>query len=69
LDTAKDKIKAVEMVVGALQNVWGMYNDFLAANETKQLKSFEKNNDKKKKALKRQLDSGVIDQETYNKEV
>ncbi len=69
LDTAKNKIKAVEMVVGGLQNVWGMYSEFLAANEAKQLKSFEKSNDKKKKALKKQLDSGIIDQETYNKEV
>lgn len=69
LDTAKGKIEAVEKVVGALQNVWGMYNDFLAANEEKSLAKFEKSNNKKKASLKRQLDSGLIDQETYSKEV
>ncbi len=69
LETSAQKIKAVEMVIGGLQNAWGMYSDFLVANEKKQLETLEKSTDKKKKALKRQLDSGLIDQETYNKEV
>ncbi|WP_281991407.1 phage tail tape measure protein [Aquimarina aggregata] len=69
LDTAKEKIKAVELVVGGLQNVWGMYNDFLSANEEKSLSKFKKSNKEKKESLKSQLDSGIIDQETYSKEV
>lgn len=69
LDTAKGKIAAVEMVVAGMQQAWGMYSDFMATNEKKDIDRFKKNNDKKKKELKKKLDAGLIDQATYNKEV
>jgi hypothetical protein len=69
LDTAKGKIEALGTVLRGLQNAWGLYSDFVSAAEQRQLKKFEKNSQKKKAALKRQLDSGRIDQETYAREV
>ncbi len=69
LDTVQQKIKAAEMVVSGLQQVWGMYNDFVAANEKKELENYEKKNQKKKENLKKKLDAGIINQDTYNKEI
>ena len=50
----------------SVQGAWGLYTDFVAS-EQRQLNAIEKNADKKRKALKRQLDNGLIDQEQYNK--
>ncbi|CAL2105478.1 Phage tail protein [Tenacibaculum sp. 190524A02b] len=69
LDKAKGKVAAMSTVLTGLQNAWGMYNQFVAQAEAKQLKEFEKKSEKRKIALKKQLDSGIIDQETYNKKV
>lgn len=56
-----------EIVLQSVQGAWGLYSDFVAASEQRQLNAIEKNADKKRKALKRQLDSGIIDQKQYNK--
>jgi TP901 family phage tail tape measure protein len=69
LDTLYGKLLAGTMVVMALQNAWGQYNQFLDAKENAQLKNFEKASDAKKLKLKRQLDSGVITQKSYNRQV
>lgn len=67
----KGKFGVDEMVfaVSALVNMWGKYNQMVTANENKQLQSFEKSSDQKKTKLKKQLDSGVISQKTYDKQV
>lgn len=67
LDTANEKIAAGEVVVGGLMNAWGMYHEFLAAGEKRSLSNFEKSTNKKKAALKKQLDAGIIDKEEFNK--
>lgn len=69
LDTTNEKIAAAVAVVGALVNAWGMYNDFVSQNEKKQITTFERNTETKKRRLKQQLDSGVITQDQYNKEI
>lgn len=69
LDTLSEKLEATKMVIGAMQNVWGTFNDYVAANENARLSSFERNADRKKRKLKWQLDNGYIDQVHYNREV
>ena len=69
LDMQARKIKSLEAVLGGLQNAWSQYSNFLAQNEKRQVQTLEKSNKKKKDSLKRQLDAGIIDKNTYNKEV
>lgn len=52
-----------------LVNAWSTYNQFVAAGEKKQLQEFESATNKKKASLKKQLDSGQINQEKYNAEI
>ncbi len=68
---AKGKVGIEEMVfaVGALTSAYSMYNDFLSANENAQLKSYQRNSDTKKRRLKQQLDSGMINQRQYKQGV
>jgi TP901 family phage tail tape measure protein len=69
LNLEKGKLGIDEMVfaVAALTNAYSMYNDFLSANENAQLKTYQKNTDTKKKRLKQQLDTGMINQHQYKK--
>jgi hypothetical protein len=69
MDKFKQKIGQLEVVLGGLQKAWGMYSNFVAQNEKKQLQTLEKSNNKKKDSSKAQLDSGVIDQDKYNEEI
>lgn len=67
LQTGTDKLATLQMGVGALQNAFGAYYQFVAANEKKQLQQIESNTERKKRGLKTQLDQGYINQETYKK--
>lgn len=67
LQTGTDKLATLQMGVGALQNAFGAYYQFVAANEKKQLQQIETNTERKKRGLKTQLDQGYINQETYKK--
>jgi tubulin-specific chaperone A len=69
LDTLSEKLEATKLVIGAMQNVWGTFNDFVAVNENARLSSFERNAERKKRKLKWQLDNGYLDQVQYNREV
>jgi TP901 family phage tail tape measure protein len=69
LDTVQNKLQATVMVVQALQNLWGAYNDYLAANENASLRKYEKGQDSRKKKLKWQLDNGYISQTQYKREI
>lgn len=62
-------LAGIQAGVGVLMNVWGTYNNMVAAFENKQLKEFEKNSKKKKAALDKQLDAGEISQEQYTARV
>ena len=68
---AKGKFGIEEMVfaLSALTDAWGKYNEFLTANENAKMKKFEQQSDAKKTKLKKQLDSGVISQKQYDKQV
>lgn len=67
LQTGTDMLGTMMGAVTALQNAFSMYYKFIEANEQRQLKTYERNTNRKKNQLKQQLDSGVINQETYNK--
>lgn len=65
LDTFSEKIAAVEMVVGAVKNAFGVYFQFLEAGEKRSMQKFETNNRKKQADLSDQLEKGYITQEVY----
>lgn len=69
LDTLSEKLMATKMVVSALQNAWAQYGQYVEANETAQVKKYERNADAKKRRLDWQLQSGKISQGKYNREV
>lgn len=69
LSTAEAKLQAVTAVVGGLQNAFGMYFQFVAAGEARNLQKYQKATDLKKKALQDQLDRGAISQDLYNARV
>jgi TP901 family phage tail tape measure protein len=69
LGKLEGKLEAVGMVVQGMQNLWGAFANYQNASEAAQLQKFEKNSDAKKTKLKKQLDSGVISQKNYDKQV
>lgn len=69
LDTFSQKIAAVELVVGAMQNAWGKFFSFFDAGDTRSLQKFQKNTERKKRELADQLEKGYITQEIYNSRV
>jgi TP901 family phage tail tape measure protein len=69
LDTLEGKLGALNMVLAGMQNAWGVYANYQNAVESAQLTKFERTSDAKKNKLKRQLDSGMISQKSYNKQV
>lgn len=67
LQNGTDALGTMVAAVGALQNAFGTYYQFLEANSKRDLQKFEQRNDTKKRSLKAQLDQGYINQETYKK--
>jgi TP901 family phage tail tape measure protein len=65
LDTLSEKLVAAQMVVGALQNIWSTYSNYVSASENASLSNYEKSSDRRKKTLKKQLDNGYINQTQY----
>lgn len=63
----------ITTIVGAvadqMMQLWGAVDKYMTATENKQLKLFEKNNDKKKKDLEKRLNAGLITEAQYNSEV
>ena len=64
LATGLDKAKAG---IVAMQNAFGMYFQFVEANQKRELQRFEQRTTQKKNAYKKQLLDGYINQETYKK--
>lgn len=56
-------------LAGQLNNIWGQFNEFQNNRDKKELQDYEKNTNKKKELLNKQLDSGRISQEKYNAQV
>jgi TP901 family phage tail tape measure protein len=69
LKTGKVGVEDMVFAVQALTAVWAQYGQYMSANENAQLKKFETTSDAKKTKLKRQLDSGMISQKTYTRQV
>lgn len=60
---------AIAAFGGAFSEAFGSVNRLMTAMEQRELKSYEKAQNKKKKLLERQLKSGTISQERYNEAV
>ncbi|MDO4782560.1 MAG: phage tail tape measure protein [Capnocytophaga felis] len=69
LDETTNRIRAVEMSMGALNNAFSMFSQFQQNLNEKEMRSFSANQDKKKKALLSQLNQGQISQTQYHKEL
>ncbi|MEI7486755.1 MAG: phage tail tape measure protein, partial [Chryseobacterium sp.] len=67
LQSGTDMLGTMQGAVTALQSAFAMYYKYVEANEQRQLKTYERNTERKKTKLKQQLDSGVINQETYKR--
>lgn len=69
LDTVEGKLKGMQMAVSGVQQLWGQLDQYITASENASLKKYEKGQDARKRALKRQLDSGQINQVQYKRKV
>ncbi|MDD1553172.1 hypothetical protein FO615_06215 [Riemerella anatipestifer] len=67
LNTTEGKIKAVTMATQALGNAANMFARLQNNLNEREMRSFTKNQDKKRKALLVQLNQGLISQEEYHK--
>ncbi len=56
-------------LAGQLSNIWGQFNQIKANQEKKELQDFEKDCNRKKELLNKQLNAGKISQEQYNARV
>jgi TP901 family phage tail tape measure protein len=72
LENIKDgKIGLDDIVnaIGAIQNAWAMVNEIRANQEARAMQDYESSIEKRKQLLQKQLDSGQISQESYNKQI
>ena len=69
IKTGKMGIEEVVFALSAMTDMYSKYDQFVTANENRQLQSFQRSSDAKKTKLKKQLDSGVISQKQYDKQV
>lgn len=69
LDTTEGKLNAIGMAMQGLANLGSMLSQMQQAANDRELSAFEQLQDKKKAALKRQLDQGTLSQESYNKQL
>lgn len=66
-DTFKDKVQQITLAIRAVQNAFGEYYKYVQANEQRQMREVEVNAKRKEFRLKQLLDSGMINQEQYEK--
>ena len=59
----------VSGVADTTMQLWNAYDSRQTAIENNQLKKFQENNDKKKKALEKRLNAGLITEDQYNNQV
>jgi TP901 family phage tail tape measure protein len=65
----EEKMNMALDLAGQLNNIWGQFNELQNNRDKKELQDYEKNTNKKKELLNKQLDSGRISQERYNARV
>lgn len=69
LDTMSGKLALVQMGVQAMSNAWGMFYSMQQANMKRDLDRYTAATNRKKEALKQQLDEGYISEATYNAKI
>lgn len=69
LETTEGKLKAVAMASKALSNAFSQFGKLQQAIGERDMRRFTRNQEKKKQALLRQLNQGLITQEQYHKAV
>ena len=69
LDEMSNRFKAVDMAVGAMNNAFNMFSQLQQGLNQKEMATFTKNQEQKKKALLNQLNQGYISQAQYQKEL
>ena len=67
LDTTADKINAVSVAVKAMSNAFSQYAEYQKSLNERDLRNFTRYQERKKKALVKQLNEGYINQEQYAK--
>lgn len=67
LEGTEEGLNKAIFAVQALTNAFSLYDQFATASENKRLQQFEKQSNQKKNLYKKQLDSGAINQNQYNK--
>lgn len=65
----EEKINNIINLAGQLSGIWGQFNQIQNNMDKKELQNFEKNTNKKKELLNKQLNSGRLSQEKYNAQV
>jgi len=68
-DVYGEWVSEVAMGIETLSSMYQSYFSFIEAGEKRELQNFETAQNKKKKDLKKQLDSGLISQESYTQQV
>ena len=66
LDDGKFGMEEILAIAGAIGSAFSAVSDLMTAMEQRELKNYEKAQNKKKQLLERQLKSGTISQERYN---
>lgn len=69
IDNGTVGIQTMQMAISAAQQLWSQFDQYMTASENAQLKKYERGQDSRKRALKRQLDSGQINQVQYKRKV
>lgn len=69
LDTTTGKLQAIGMVFKSLSNAGQMFADLQRSLGERDLKNFERLQERKKQALTKQLNEGYITNEEYNKRI
>ncbi|MEG1414942.1 MAG: hypothetical protein RSC35_07255, partial [Mucinivorans sp.] len=68
-ENGKTSLEKIEIAAKAIGNAFSDVSNLMAAVEQRDLKNYEKSQNKKKKSLDQQLKSGAISQDAYNSKV
>lgn len=69
MDSALDKINLLGMGLESVGQIWSGVSNMLSAREDRELQEFTQNQDRKREALDRRLESGYLNQRQYDKAV
>lgn len=67
IQSGKFELEELAATVGMLQNVFSQYFAMVQAGEQRNIQQYERNVNRRREALKRQLDNGMLSQEEYDR--